>query len=269
MVCKNNPFVSVDPVRPAAPYIGGKRALSKKLVGIIQDIPHTTYAEPFVGMGGVFLRRMLAARAEVVNDYSCDVATFFRVLQRHYAAFLEMMKFQLTTRKEFERLKDTNPDTLTDMERAARFLYLQRTTFGGKVAGRSFGVSPAHPGHFDITKLGPILEALHERLSGVIIECLPWEAFIKRYDRAETLFYLDPPYFGNERDYGDGMFGREEFEAMAACLRDIKGKFVLSINNTPEIREIFKDFDMEPVKLNYTVGGGKAIKPASELIITG
>lgn len=90
-------------------------------------------------MGGVFLRRPNRARVEVINDWSRDVATFFRVLQRHYVAFLEMMKFQLTTRSEFERLSKTDPDTLTDLERAARFLYLQRVAYGGKVDGRTSG----------------------------------------------------------------------------------------------------------------------------------
>ncbi len=155
---KSESFQKVNSVRPAAPYIGGKRALSKKLVGIIQDTPHTIYAEPFIGMGGVFLRRTLVARSEIINDYSRDVATFFRVLQRHYIAFLEMLKWQLSTRAEFERLVKTNPDTLTDLERSARFLYLQRLAFGGKVKGRNFGVDFRGSGRFNITKLGPVLE---------------------------------------------------------------------------------------------------------------
>jgi len=84
-----------------------------------------------------------------------------------------------------------------------------------------------------------------------------------------VLFYLDPPYFGNERDYGDGMFDRSQFEEMANILREIKGHFILSINNKPEIRKIFAGFDQEPVTLKYTVGGGKNAIDASELIIRG
>lgn len=266
---KSESLHKVNAISPAAPYIGGKRLLAKRLVGIIDGTPHKTYAEPFVGMGGVFLRRTAAARAEVINDYSRDVATFFRVLQRHYVAFLDMIRFQLTTRAEFERLVKVDPITLTDLERSARFLYLQRTTFGGKVRSRVFGVDPSSSARFDITKLGPVLEAIHERLAGVVIECLPWDAFIKRYDRAGTLFYLDPPYFGNERDYGDGMFARENFERMADILADIKGRFILSINDKPEVRLIFKGFKLEPVKVKYSVGGGTNVKDAAELIITG
>ena len=196
---------TVAPTRPVAGYIGGKRNLAKRLVARIEAIPHRTYAEPFVGMGGVFLRRRRLPKAEVIDDLNRDVATFFRVLQRHYLAFMEMMRFQLTTRAEFERLAATDPATLTDLERSARFFYLQRTAYGGKVAGRNFGVSPVSPGRFDILKLAPMLEDLHERLAGVTIECLPFEAFIPRYDRKGTLFYIDPPYYGSESDYGRGL----------------------------------------------------------------
>jgi DNA adenine methylase len=53
---------------------------------------------------------------------------------------METLKFQITSRREFERLAACNPDTPTDLERAGRFLYLQRLSFGGKVAGRNFGI---------------------------------------------------------------------------------------------------------------------------------
>ena len=88
----------VAPVRPLAPYIGGKRQLAKRLVALINTIEHRTYAEVFVGMGGVFLRRDQRPRAEVINDWSEDVATFFRVVQHHYVAFLDMMRWQITSR---------------------------------------------------------------------------------------------------------------------------------------------------------------------------
>ena len=123
-------------------------------------------------------------------------------MQRHYVQFLEVLKFGLTTRAEFERLVRVDPDTLTDLERAARFPYLQRTAFGGKVSGRNFGVDKTRPARFNLIALEPLLEDLHTRLSGVTIECLDWTVFIPRYDGPDTLFYLDPPYWGCEDDYG-------------------------------------------------------------------
>jgi len=159
----------VQPLSPPAPYQGGKRNLAKRLIARIEAIPHATYAEVFVGMGGVFFRRRQAAKAEIINDFSCDVSNLFRILQRHYPQLLDTLRFQITSRAEFERLRAANADTLTDLERAARFLYLQRTAFGGKVAGRAFGVQITGGARFNLTKLEPMLAEAHERLAGVVI----------------------------------------------------------------------------------------------------
>ena len=258
----------VDPVRPVAPWLGGKRNLALRLIRRIEAIPHTLYAEPFVGMGGVFLRRRLRPKVEVINDASRDIATLFRILQRHYPQFLEVLRFQLTTRVEFNRLVDTDPATLTDLERAARFLYLQRTAFGGKVSGKNFAMTRGGPARFNLTTLEPMLEDLHARLAGVLIECLPWADFMRRYDCAGALFYLDPPYWGSESDYGRSLFRREEFAEIAEVLRGLKGSFVLSLNDRPEVRQTFAGFAMEEVETTYTIAAGRQQAGRRELIIT-
>ncbi|WP_315774841.1 MULTISPECIES: DNA adenine methylase [unclassified Bradyrhizobium] len=257
----------VGPVRPAAAYIGGKRRLGELLARRIEAMPHKTYAEPFVGMGGVFFRRRWAPRREVINDVSRDVVTLFRILQRHYPQFLETLKFQITSRAEFERLAACNVDTLTDLERAARFLYLQRLAFGGKVAGRAFGVEPSGAARFDVTKLGPQLEAIHERLAGVVIECLAWSDFVDRYDGQDTLFYLDPPYWGSEADYGPGVFARADFARLADRLATIGGRFMLSVNDVAETRDAFGRFAIEPVSTRYTISG--KWMDVAEILVTG
>ncbi|MBO9457962.1 DNA adenine methylase [Labrenzia sp. R5_0] len=253
-------------VNPVAPWMGGKRALAKRLVRIIASVEHETYAEPFVGMGGVFLRRRVAPKSEVINDYSGEVVNLFRILQRHYPQFLDCLKFQITSRREFERLQKVDPSTLTDLERAARFLYLQRTAFGGKVVKQSFGVRGDGAASFNLLKLAPMLEDVHERLAGVIIENLPFQDFIERYDRPDALLYCDPPYFGCETDYGTGMFSRSDFAALAGQLRSIKGKALVSINDTPEIRNVFEGFVQKSVNVTYTLAASTS-REFGELII--
>ena len=145
-------------------------------------------------MGGVFLRRTVRAKAEVINDLGRDVSNLFRIAQRHPDALAGVLRLQLSSRDDFERLERTDPETLTDVERAARFVVLQRLAFGSKLAGRHFRVSAnAHlQGSF---RSGPVIDAihaLHRRLEGVVVERLPWEAFVRRYDTPDTLFYLDP-----------------------------------------------------------------------------
>jgi len=118
------------PTKPLAGYIGGKRNLAGRLVPIIDATPHEAYAEPFVGMGGIFLRRRRVVAREFINDISGDVTTFFRVVREHHGFFMDTLRWLVASRAEFERQAAMPPEQLTDLQRAARFLYLQRLAFG-------------------------------------------------------------------------------------------------------------------------------------------
>ena len=134
---------------------------------------------------------------------------------------------------------------------------------------RHFGTDPHGPARFDVTKLQPLLEAIHERLAAVKVERLPWSDFIARYDRPGTLFYLDPPYFGSEGDYGSALFDRGQFELMAEQLRKLRGQFILSLNDCPDVRRIFAGFHFREENVRYTLAGNDNGKVACELIISG
>lgn len=99
------------------------------------------------------------------------------------------------------------------------------------------------------------------------IENKPYQQVVARYDKAHTFFYLDPPYHGFEDYYGKGLFGPDDFKALCAILESLSGKFIMSINDVPEIRQIFKPFIIEPVKTSYTVAGGNKTVRAGELLI--
>lgn len=251
---------------PVAGWLGGKKHLHPTIIDRIDRIPHKTYVEPFVGMGGVFLRRRFRPRLEVANDKNGEIINLFRILQRHLPQLMEVMRFQVASRAEFERLRRTDPATLTDLERAARFLYLQRLAFGGQIDG-VFGVSATTAPRFSLGRLEPLLDAAHTRLQSVVFECLDWSEVIQRYDSPDTLFYLDPPYFGGEADYGKGMFCRDDFSRMATALGRLAGACILSLNDTPEVRRMFAGFHLHPVTLTYSIGRGEAT-PAAELIIS-
>lgn len=258
----------VSPCDPPAAWIGGKRHLARRICAVLAATGHDAYVEPFVGMGGVFLRRRTRPAVEVINDVSGDVVTLFRVLQRFPEALYQELRWRPAMRAEFDRLKETRDADLLDIERAARFLYLQTLAYGGKVAGRNFGTD-AHQAHnFDLRRIRGRIERLHDRLAGVVIENLDWLAVLDRYDRPGTLFYLDPPYWGSEGDYGSGVFIRGDFQRMADRLRAIEGRFLLSINDRPEIRELFAWADMEAVKTTYSIAGGEYVDTkAAELLI--
>ena len=145
MNCSRNVlYVDQRPVaaaEPPAAWLGGKRHLAKPICHILAATDHDAYVEPFIGMGGVFLRRRIRPSVEVINDISGDIVTLFRVLQRFPDALLRELRWRPAMRSEFARLNETQDCDLLDIERAARFLYLQTLAFGGKMAGRSFGVS--------------------------------------------------------------------------------------------------------------------------------
>lgn len=252
---------------PVAPWLGGKKLLHGRIIERIRAIEHRTYVEPFVGMGGVFLRRPFRPRLEVANDLNGEITNLFRILQRHLPQLLDVMRYQIASRREFERLRASEPRLLTDLERAARFLYLQRLAFGGKPGG-VFGVSPTHGPRWSLSRLEPILEAAHERLEGVVLENLDWAELVRRYDTPDTLFYLDPPYWGGEADYGKGMFDQAAFGVMAERLRALRGRFILSINDRPEVRELFSGFEIQEVQVTYSIAKAGA-KAAGELLVSG
>ena len=262
----STPLSSVAPVRPVAGYIGGKRNLARRICAILDRLPHSSYAEPFVGMGGIFLRRTRRPRAEAINDISGDVVTLFRCLAEHYPYLVDMLRFRVSSRAEFERLLAQDPETLTDLQRAVRFLYVQRLAFGGRVDGRRFGVSAENGARFNVGRLEPMLADVHDRLQGVTIERLPYADFIRRYDRPGALFYLDPPYWACETDYGPGVFNREDFARLAEQLGGIQGKFLLSINDTEAVRETFGAFEQLGVTTTYQIGPKP--KAAGELLIS-
>jgi len=103
----------------------------------------------------------------------------------------------------------------------------------------------------NLIRLEEELSEVHLRLSTVTIENLPWPDYVKRYDRKRTFFYLDPPYY--KAPYYQHNLELKDYEQMASILTQIKAKFILSINDHPEIRTIFSDFNIKPVTLKYSV----------------
>jgi DNA adenine methylase len=261
-------FTLVPKTNPPAPWIGGKRLLSGQIIELIEGVSHRSYIEPFFGMGGVFFRRTRVPKAEVINDKSGEVFNFFRILQRHYPQLMDILKFQLASRQEFERLRASDPCGLTDLERAARFIYLQKLSFAGRVRGQSFGVSKNSPSRFNVSNLSTALQSVHERLAGVIVENLDWLEVLKRYDNASALFYLDPPYHGHEDEYGAGMFGSHQFEMLASQLARLKGRFILSVNDDPFIRTTFSDFSMRELDVDYTVSKFRRLRRKELLFLS-
>jgi DNA adenine methylase len=228
-------------------YIGGKRAIAKQIIALFPD--HTTYVEVFCGGAQVFFRKE-PSKVEVLNDLDDQVVNFFRVCQLHSEELIRYMRFTASSRSWFDLMLRTDPETLTDVQKAARFLYLSKNTYAGLVHRRNYRVSVLQTSGFNPDRLPEILEETRQRLARTQIEHLPYERVIKKYDRRSTLFFCDPPYYARKL-YRHNM-GHDDFVRMAELLSGMKGKFVLSLNDVPEVRAIFKDFQMRGIELHYT-----------------
>lgn len=229
------------------PYIGGKNRLAARTIKLFPR--HTAYVEPFAG-GAQVLFRKKPSKVEVLNDLNHDIVTFYRVCQSHHEELIRYLHYTVSSREWFELHRDTDPRNLTDVQRAARFLYLQKNAFGGHVVKQHFGYSSAKPPTFNPDRTPAIIEAVHKRLARVLIESLPYEQILERYDSPTTLFYLDPPYW--ERKIYRFNFKPEDFRQLADRLGRLKGKFFLSLDDHPMIRQIFGAFQIRRTKVAYS-----------------
>lgn len=228
-------------------YIGGKRSLAKRVIALFPE--HTTYVEAFAGGAQVFFHKE-PSKVEVLNDLDGEIVNFFRVCQLHYEELLRYLRFVLVSRKWFELLRATDPATLTDIQRAARYLYLLKESFASLVVRPNYHWHVVQPPGFNLERLPELIEEAHKRLERVQIESLPYEEVLARFDRRETLFYLDPPYWG--RKLYRYNFEESEFIKLEENLRKLRGKFVLSLNDLPEVRALFHRFHIQGVELAYT-----------------
>lgn len=238
--------------------------MAKHLLPLIYERPHTCYVEAFAGSAAMLFERT-PAKVEVLNDTHGELVRLYRVVANHLDEFVRHFRWSLTSREMYHWAQLQNVETLTDIQRAARFYYLQKLSFGGKVEGQTLGVGPTAIKRINLLRLEQDLSDAHLRLQGVVVEQLPWERCVAKYDRAETLFLFDPPYW-QTTGYG-AAFPMDQYERLAEVMATLKGRAILTINDHPAMRAVFDRFSKTSVPIRYTVGGGVGAQ-RTELIYT-
>lgn len=246
-------------------WMGGKSRLADTIIPLIPA--HRCYVEVFAGAAWLLFKKP-ESKVEVINDINLDLVTLYRVVQNHLDEFVRYLRWILVSREEFARFKKQAPETLTDIQRAVRFYYLIKAGYASRVKSPSFNVSPTQPSSFNLLRIEEELSAAHLRLARVYVENLPYQRVLERYDRPHTFLYLDPPYFGCEDYYGDGLFGRADFETLAALLGGVQGKFILSLNDTPAVRQTFRQFEIRAVTTTYATAAPGNQKGKREVLIS-
>jgi len=172
MKTQKQPLFNNQVHSPIIPWIGGKRRLAKHILPMFPE--HTCYVEPFCGAAAIYFLKE-PAKVEVINDINGELVNLYRVVKHHLEEFTRQFKWALTSRQIYKWLQITPEETLTDIQRAARFFYLQKNAFGGKVSGQTFGTATTSGPRLNLLRLEEDLSQAHLRLSQTYIEHLGWE----------------------------------------------------------------------------------------------
>jgi DNA adenine methylase len=228
----------------AAPLIarfGGKSRLKKIIVNdyFPKDYEDLRYVEPFIGGGSIFFYKE-PSKEEIINDKDESVYEIFKGFQKYKPEKIrETMILLKKDKPTFLKIKDMKPTT--DFTKFIKNYYLRKNSY--------LGISGAfHIRDKQKTKFSSYIDEYYDRLKNVIILNEDFKKVIKDYDSKNTFFYLDPPYEKSEKLY-------EYFDISISdiynVLKNIKGKFLLSYNNSDDARELFKDYNIYEIKTKY------------------
>lgn len=245
-------------------YMGGKSLLTGRIIPKIPE--HQCYVEVFAGAAWLLFRKE-ESPVEIINDINLDLVTLYRVVKHHLEEFIRYFKWILVARDEFCRFRDEAPETLTDIQRAVRFYYLLKLGYAARIKAPSFSIATTSKPRLNLLRIEEELSAVHMRLARVYIENKPYAEVLSRYDKPDTFFYVDPPYYGCEDYYGPGIFSPEDFKKLRDILAGLQGKFILSINDVDHIRNLFSGFHIETVATSYSAAGADKKKHVNELLI--
>lgn len=251
--------------KPIIATAGGKSWALKHLLPMIPE--HRCYVEAFGGGLALFFAKPPSA-LEVINDIDSDLVNLYRCVRFHEPELAREMDLWLNSREEFNALQSR--EGLTDIQRAARFLFIRKNSFGGK-GGGSFGRSKSS-GSASLSSIDGLrerLRAARERLDRVVIENVSWDRLIDLYDAAETFFFFDPPYVGCS-DTSYRAWTMETLGEFAERLATIKAAWILTINDSKETRALFKGHRIKAVERQNGIENRAAVKKNArykELII--
>jgi len=228
-------------------WIGGKSKLADEIVSLIPE--HSSYIEVFGGALSVLYRKQ-KSKIEIVNDINGELVNLHRIIRSNPQSLSDYLQQLLISRELFNDIKQKNLKPRNNIERAALYYYQLSMSFGSK--GDNFAMPKSrHPK--DIYK---DFRKWSQRLKFVSIENMSFQKLLLEYDRPSAFFYCDPPYFGTESYYKNtGGFGKDEHILLRDTLANTQGKFLLSYNDDPFIRELYKEFNIKVTKkLDYTLG---------------
>ena len=215
-------------------WIGGKKALRDEIISRFPT-DYKRYIEVFGGGGWVLFHKNPGNDFEVYNDRNPNLANLYRCVRDHPDELIAELTYALNSRTDFDYIRKVmkTPTEIPDVKRAAYFYQLIRYSYA---SGLDSYASQPH----SMWNNFPLITNACARLQKVVIENKDFGKLIDQYDRPESFFYCDPPYFETEDYYEDVGFTKDDHIRLADRLSSIEGKYLLSYNDCPEIRELYE-----------------------------
>lgn len=213
-------------------WVGGKKALRDEIVARF-PLEFERYIEVFGGAGWVMFHKR-PSEFEVFNDLNSSLVNLYRCVREQPEKLKEELRYLLNSRLDFKFIKHMlhSHAKLPDVRRAAYYYALIRQIYAS--GARTFGGQP-HSLWSDY----PLIDAAAKRLQRVVIENKDCLKLIEQYDRPDSFFYCDPPYYNVDKYYDTVPQGGFDHAELDDTLHGISGKFLLSYNDCPEIRALY------------------------------
>lgn len=265
-------------------WAGGKLQLIDQFKSFFPD-KFNSYFEPFVGSGAVafYILQKYKPKRVVLSDINEELINAFNVIKNN----VEDLIAKLNEHKEnhtkndktyFYKMRVLNPSTLTHLERAARFIYLNKTCFNGLYRVNSKGQFNVPIGSYknpDIVQADK-LRRISNLLKTVKIKVMSFEKITDLAKKGD-LIYFDPPYYPLKTGksftaYTKNNFLEKEQEKLAEVFTQLnkKGcKVMLSNSDTKFIKELYKDYSVNTVKATRMINCNGADRgKINEVVVT-
>lgn len=253
-------------------YSGGKYYALKLLRPFWERINHLEYIEPFFGGGSVYWTKP-KSKKNWINDIDPELIFLLKFIKNKenlIKLINELDAEPIPSKKRHSEIKSAVINNDTD--RAFKYFYLNRTSFSGKLNNPHWGFRPKRS--LPIDRWKERLIPCAEKLKGTKITNKSFQTILKeRINQANALIYLDPPYFlPKKNSHYRYSFSLEDHAELNDILKQIKTPFFLSYDDCSEIRDLYKNFNINEIKFYYRVSNSnneekKRIKK-KELVIT-
>lgn len=240
-------------MKPFFGRVGGKLRIIKKLLPLVPE--HTSYIEPFVG-GGSMYWALEPTNKDVINDIDEDLIKGYKLLKqcntdpKAYIIPKNTKQMQVFVDSKYHNRKE---------DELLKLLYMSTNTFGNKGKGKLYESKFSTQS----TKLNK-LKDYKERMKQTTILNTDYKTVIKKYDTDTTFFFIDPPY-----EHSDTLYENSDmnYNDLRDILVNLKGYFMLTLNDSKAIRDIFKMFNIKSINVKSYGNSGMGESDRKEVII--